>query len=71
MVKTVRPNASETPTKPIPISGKPAANTALPHPPKTYEKVPKNSATFFFIVFKIYFASKVEELFEETNLLDF
>jgi len=32
MVTTVRPKASDTPAKPIPNSGNPAAKTALPHP---------------------------------------
>src|SRR5580704_12100322 len=44
MVRTVRPKASETPTKPIPRPGNAAARTALPQPPKTSQKVPKNSA---------------------------
>jgi hypothetical protein len=42
MVTTVRPNASATPTKPIPSVGKPAVISALPQPPKTSQKVPKN-----------------------------
>src|SRR5258705_2751921 len=47
-VSTVRPNASATPRKPIP-SDVPsdmnfAANTALPQPPNTNQKVPMNSA---------------------------
>src|SRR6266498_824392 len=44
MVRTVRPNASDTPTKPMPSPGNPAARTALPHPPNTSQKVPNNSA---------------------------
>ena len=44
MVSTVRPNASDTPTKPIPSCGKAAASTALPQPAKVSQKVPKNSA---------------------------
>src|ERR1700761_4058048 len=44
MVTTVRPKAKATPTKPIPRAGKAAASTALPQPPKTSQKVPKNSA---------------------------
>ncbi|MEL2239902.1 hypothetical protein PAS25_02690 [Leclercia adecarboxylata] len=47
MVKTVNPKASETPTKPIPSSGNPAASTALPHPPNTNQNVPKHSAANF------------------------
>src|SRR5271170_6741245 len=44
MVRTVRPKAKATPRKPIPRVGKPADSTAAPHPPKTSQKVPKNSA---------------------------
>src|SRR5690606_10454867 len=44
MVSTVRPKASATPAKPIPNSGKPAASTALPQPPRTSQKVPMSSA---------------------------
>src|SRR6187399_985869 len=44
MVTTVRPNASETPTRPIPTSGNFAASTALPQPPNTSQNVPNNSA---------------------------
>src|SRR5437016_5954940 len=48
MVSTVRPKASETPTRPMPISGNFAASTALPQPPNTSQKVPMNSAPSFF-----------------------
>ena len=34
----------------MPKSGIPAANNALPQPPKTSQYVPKNSANNFFIV---------------------
>src|ERR1700757_2529317 len=44
MVRTVSPKASATPAKPTPKPGKAAASTALPHPPNTNQKVPKNSA---------------------------
>ena len=44
MVSTVSPNASETPSRPMPTFGNAAASTALPQPPKTSQKVPKNSA---------------------------
>src|SRR6478735_3821005 len=44
MVSTVRPNASDTPRRPIPTSGNAAASTALPQPPRTSQKVPRNSA---------------------------
>ena len=44
IVRTVNPNASATPAKPIPRAGKPAASTALPQPPSTNQKVPTNSA---------------------------
>ena len=37
-------NSPATPTNPIPTVGKPAARTAAPHPPKTSQNVPKNSA---------------------------
>ena len=47
MVSTVRPKAKETPRCPIPTSGKPAARTALPQPPKTNQNVPKTSAPSF------------------------
>src|SRR3546814_2722299 len=50
MGTTVRPNAKATPRKPIPRSGKPAAITALPQPPKTSQKVPTNSANPFCIL---------------------
>src|SRR5690606_19639610 len=49
MVSTVRPKASETPSRPMPTSGKAAASTALPQPPSTSQKVPKNSAAYFFM----------------------
>src|ERR1700730_6654333 len=48
MVTTVRPKASATPTRPMPISGNFAAKTALPQPPKTSQNVPMNSAPSFF-----------------------
>src|SRR5271156_2612877 len=50
MVRTVRPKAKATPTNPTLkltpgiFDGKPAARTAVPQPPKTSQKVPKNSA---------------------------
>src|SRR5690606_15902337 len=49
MVTTVRPKASATPSSPIPTSGKAAARTALPQPPKTSQNVPMNSAKPFWI----------------------
>src|SRR6185295_18636401 len=48
MVTTVRPKASDTPTRPMPTSGNFAASTALPQPPKTSQNVPNNSATARF-----------------------
>src|SRR5580692_1040525 len=45
MVRTVRPKARATPANPMPKEGKPAASTAAPHPPKTSQNVPKNSAS--------------------------
>src|SRR3954462_9010532 len=44
MVSTVRPNARETPSRPIPTAGNVAARTAAPHPANVSQKVPKNSA---------------------------
>src|SRR5581483_3821110 len=49
IVKTVRPNASETPRRPILTWGNAAANTALPHPPRTNQNVPMNSAVHRFV----------------------
>src|SRR5579883_3521215 len=46
-VSTVSPNASATPTKPMPSCGKAAASTALPQPPRTSQNVPRNSAAIF------------------------
>src|SRR5882672_12067725 len=51
IVSTVSPNASETPSSPMPTFGNAAASTALPQPPRTSQKVPTNSATGFFTVF--------------------
>ena len=50
MVKKDKPNAMATPVNPIPKSGYAAAKTALPQPPKTSQKVPKNSEKKFFII---------------------
>src|SRR6478672_7865566 len=44
MVRTVRPKASDTPSRPMPTSGKAAASTALPQPPSTSQNVPSSSA---------------------------
>ncbi|MNP80659.1 hypothetical protein D3C76_1788210 [compost metagenome] len=49
-MSTVKPKARATPAKPIPSSGKAAANTALPQPPKTSQNVPRNSAKYLFIL---------------------
>ena len=43
IVSTVKPNARDTPSKPIPTFGNAAARTALPHPPNTSQNVPTNS----------------------------
>ena len=51
MVNTVRPNASATPIRPMPTFGNAAARTALPHPPRTSQNVPRNSALYCFISF--------------------
>ena len=48
IVRTVRPKASETPSRPMPTSGNAAASTALPQPPKTSQNVPINSAATTF-----------------------
>ncbi len=50
MVSTVRPNASETPGRPMPTSGNAAARTAAPHPPKVSQKVPISSAAYFLML---------------------
>src|SRR5687768_17324181 len=50
IVTTVNPNASDTPSKPIPTSGNAAASTALPQPPSTSQNVPKNSANTLFVI---------------------
>src|SRR5687767_6242179 len=47
MVTTVRPKASETPSRPMPTCGKAAASTALPQPPSTSQNVPIASAAYF------------------------
>jgi hypothetical protein len=44
IVSNVRPNANATPRRPTPTLGKPAEITAVPHPPKTSQNVPINSA---------------------------
>jgi hypothetical protein len=44
MVITVRPKARATPRSPMPRLGNAADSTALPHPPRTNQKVPMNSA---------------------------
>src|ERR1700684_3578293 len=44
MGSTVKPKAKLTPKNPMPSVGKPAAITALPHPAKVSQNVPKNSA---------------------------
>src|SRR5215472_1470437 len=44
IVSSVKPKASETPTRPTPTLGNPAASTAVPHPPRTSQNVPMNSA---------------------------
>jgi hypothetical protein len=38
----------------MPTFGKPAASIALPHPPKTSQNVPINSAKFFFSLFFLF-----------------
>src|SRR6266436_9359221 len=48
MVTTLSPNARDTPTRPMPTWGKPAAITALPHPANVSQNVPIASAAYFF-----------------------
>ena len=54
MVRTVSPKAKATPRKPMLnvtpfiVDRKAAAKTAAPQPPKTSQKVPKNSAAARF-----------------------
>jgi hypothetical protein len=80
MVRTVKPKANATPTKAIPrcvppgsggpAGSKEAARTALPQPPKTSQKVPKNSARARFeigirdLLFSVWF---VDDLLGETK----
>ena len=49
MTASPRPKARATPRSPMPYSGNLRANTALPHPPSTSQKVPKNSAIYAFM----------------------
>src|SRR5689334_8599655 len=49
MVTTLSPNANDTPTRPIPTCGKPAAITALPQPANVSQNVPIASAAYFFM----------------------
>src|SRR5438067_6956782 len=44
MVMTVRPNANETPSRPMPTPGKAAAKAAEPHPANASQNVPNSSA---------------------------
>jgi hypothetical protein len=48
IVSTVRPNANDTPKRPIPTLGNAAERTALPHPPSTNQNVPTLSAKTLF-----------------------
>ena len=52
MVRTVSPNARDTPTKPMPKPGNFAASTAAPQPPSTSQSVPMNSAAKRFVIRK-------------------
>src|SRR5215475_13269119 len=49
MVTTLSPNVRDTPTRPMPTWGKPAAMTALPHPANVSQNVPINSAAYFLV----------------------
>src|SRR3954466_9100178 len=53
MVTTLSPNANDTPTRPIPTCGKPAAITALPQPAKVSQNVPMASAAYFFVSIRL------------------
>jgi hypothetical protein len=46
-------NTKATPKKPIPTRGNLTANTALPHPPNTSQKVPKNFANSFLSILNL------------------
>src|SRR5215510_535433 len=46
IVSTVRPKARDTPSSPMPTPGNAADRTALPHPPRTNQNVPTNSAEY-------------------------
>jgi hypothetical protein len=73
MVITVRPKANDTPSNPIPTLGNAAAKTALPHPPRTNQKVPINSAPYFFIVFSLsvdYLWLTIPEIMSDFHLKD-
>ena len=47
---TVSPKARATPSQPTPTSELVVARTAVPQPPKTRTKVPRNSAVSFLLV---------------------
>src|SRR3954467_229685 len=61
MVTTLSPNARETPPRPMPTCGKPAAITALPQPANVSQKVPIASAAYFFISMCRPLLSKIPE----------
>src|SRR3712207_4876833 len=50
MVSTLSPKASDTPSRPMPTSGKAAAITALPQPAKVSQNVPIASARHLCMV---------------------
>ena len=50
IVRTVSPNASATPSSPMPTCGNAADSTALPQPPKTSQNVPMASAIARFLI---------------------
>ena len=57
IVTTVKPNASETPSSPIPTSGNPDAITAEPQPANVSQNVPIASAMYFFVSIEAPYAS--------------
>src|SRR3954466_1441780 len=61
-VSTDRPNASETPTKPMPKAGKAPATTALPQPASTSQNVPRNSLDSFAPISALHFSTPASRL---------
>src|SRR5215472_11645400 len=49
IVSIAKPNARATPRRPTPRSGNAADRTAVPQPPNTSQKVPRNSAAALLV----------------------